>query len=247
LRDITFGEAREEEKSAYKWYMAFKQNNSREARDMFLDELAEAITEEGGLKHESVVKSLKMREHIRTTHQRIRWVFDTQRQGAITFIEVQDESGNLVERATKDKVEQACMDENEQRFRQANDTPFMKSPLVKEFGYLRVRENAQSVLAGTYISPHGTNEYAAMLLAQLEIPEGIRNDPMPAFIETEQYIQGWRHAKETMTTGSDFLHFGHFKAGAHDPIIAEFEATMSHIPYATGYSPKRWQHVVDFE
>jgi hypothetical protein len=50
-----------------------------------------------------------------------------------------------------------------------------------------------------------------------------------------------------MTTGSDFLHFGHFKAGAHDPIIAEFKAMMAHIPYAMGYSPKRWQHVVDFE
>ena len=22
---------------------------------------------------------------------------------------------------------------------------------------------------------------------------------------------------------------------------------MAHIPYATGYSPKRWQHIVDFE
>jgi hypothetical protein len=247
LRDVTFGEAREEEKEAYKRYTAFKRNKSREARDTFLDELAEAIAEEGGTKYESVVKSLKTREHMRTTHRRIRWVFNTQQQGAITFVEVQDEYGNLVERATKDEVEQACMDENEQRFRQANNTPFMKSPLVDEFGYLGVGENAQSVLAGTYNPSPGINKYAAMLLAQLKIPEGIRNDPMADFIETEQYIQGWRHVKERTTTGSDFLHFGHFKAGVRDPIIAEFEATMAHIPYATGYSPRRWQHVVDFE
>jgi hypothetical protein len=86
-----------------------------------------------------------------------------------------------------------------------------------------------------------------MLLEQLKIPECIKKDPLPAFIETEQFIQGWKHAKERTTTGSPFLHFGHFKASARDPDIAEFEATMSHIPYATGYSPKRWQHVIDFE
>jgi hypothetical protein len=66
-------------------------------------------------------------------------------------------------------------------------------------------------------------------------------------ISTEQYIQGWKHAKEQTTTGSAILHFGHFKAGARDPLIADFEATMAHIPYATGYSPKRWCHVIDYE
>jgi hypothetical protein len=48
-------------------------------------------------------------------------------------------------------------------------------------------------------------------------------------------------------TGSDFLHFEHFKVGARDSVITEFEVTMAHIPYAMGYSPHRWQHVVDFE
>ena len=62
-------------------------------------------------------------------------MFESQQQGAITFVEVLDSEGNTVERASKDEVERACMEENEQRFRQANDTPFMKSPLVEEFGY----------------------------------------------------------------------------------------------------------------
>ena len=46
----------------------------------------------------------------------------------------------------------------------------MKSPLVEDFGYLGIGENAQAVLAGTYIPPPGTNKYAAMLLEQLKIP-----------------------------------------------------------------------------
>ena len=117
LRDITLGDARAAEKEAYKQYMAFKQTHSREARETFLDELAAAIAKEGGIKHESAVKLLKTREQVRRTHRRIRWAFENQQQGAIMFVEVQDSAGNLVERATKEEVEAACMEENEQRFR----------------------------------------------------------------------------------------------------------------------------------
>jgi hypothetical protein len=63
-----------------------------------------------------VVKQLKTREQIRHTHRCICWVFDTQQQGAIMFVEVQDSEENWVEWATKEEVELACMEENEQRF-----------------------------------------------------------------------------------------------------------------------------------
>ena len=114
LREITYTDAWEAERIAYKTYMAFKQTHSREARDTFLDELAHAIATEGKMKHASVVKSLKTREYIRHTYRRIRWAFDNQQQGAITFVEIDDAEGNPVEKATKDEVEQACMEENEQ-------------------------------------------------------------------------------------------------------------------------------------
>jgi hypothetical protein len=114
LWDITLGEAIEEEQRAYKTYMNFKQKNSRESHDTFLDELADAIAKEGDMKHESAVKSLKTREYIWCTHRRIQWTFDDQQQGAITIVEINDAGGNLVERATKEEVEQACMEENEQ-------------------------------------------------------------------------------------------------------------------------------------
>jgi hypothetical protein len=54
------------------------------------------------------------------------------------------------------------MEENEQQFRQANNTPCMKSPLVEDFGYLGIGDNARAVLDGTYVPPPGTSEYAAM-------------------------------------------------------------------------------------
>jgi hypothetical protein len=72
-----------------------------------------------------------------------------------------------VERSLKEDVEKACMEENEQQFQQANDTPFMQSPLVEEFGYLGVGLNAKAVLECMYVPPPGTDKYAALLLKQL--------------------------------------------------------------------------------
>ena len=104
-RDITYVEAWEEERHAYKTYMAFKYTNSREACNTFLEELAHAIAIEGKIKHASAVKLLKTRKYIWCTHQCICWAFDNQQQGAITFVEIDDADGNQVEKATKEEVE----------------------------------------------------------------------------------------------------------------------------------------------
>jgi hypothetical protein len=41
------------------------------------------------------------------------------------------------------------------------------------------------------------------------------------------------------------MHFGHFKAGCTNDVVANFEATMANIPLLSGYSPKRWKRAVD--
>ena len=48
-------------------------------------------------------------------------------------------------------------------------------------------------------------------------------------------------------TSQSKLHFGHFKANCLNPTIASFDAAMSNIPYATGYSPSHWQHGTNAE
>ena len=39
--------------------------------------------------------------------------------------------------------------------------------------------------------------------------------------------------------------FVHYIAGSRDQQIAEFDATMANIPYASGYSPEVWIKMVD--
>ena len=129
--------------------------HSREACNTFLEELADAIATEGMMKHASAMKTLKTQEYIWCTHQCISWIFDTHQQGAISFVEVDYANGNQVVRATKEEVEQACMAKNEQQFRQANNTSFIKSLLVEDIGYLGIRENAQAVWIAHILLPWG--------------------------------------------------------------------------------------------
>ncbi|MCK7490838.1 MAG: hypothetical protein MZW92_02900 [Comamonadaceae bacterium] len=65
-------------------------------------------------------------------------------KGGISFAIAPNEAGEWVEVSTQFELEAACMKENEAKFRQANNTPFMTSPLLDDFGYLPVGPNADS-------------------------------------------------------------------------------------------------------
>ena len=60
-----------------------------------------------------------------------------------------------------------------------------------------------------------------------------------------QHMHGWRKAREFTATGPSGLTFSHFMVATHDPLLASFDVTMANIPYATGYSPLRWQSGTD--
>jgi hypothetical protein len=154
--------------------------------------------------------------------------------------------GNLVEMTAKSDMETAIMIENESKYRQASRTPFMQNPLLKDFGYLGIGNHADSVMQGTYQTPLGVDPYSAMFIQQLQMEPAIANSrPINVYFTTEEWKSGWRKIKECTATGSDFWHFGHFKAGCTNDIIANFEATMANIPLLSGYSPPRWWKAVD--
>lgn len=69
--------------------------------------------------------------------------------------------------------------------------------------------------------------------------------PINMYFSMDEWVTGWKKAKERTATGSDFIHFGHIKAGCTNSIITNFEATMANIPLLSGYSPPRWQKTID--
>ena len=51
--------------------------------------------------------------------------------------------------------------------------------------------------------------------------------------------------KEATTVGISKIHFRHMKACTQSTALSNFEATIYHIPYSTGYSLLDWQTVVN--
>ena len=165
------------------------------------------------------------------------------RGGGITTVTAPDRHGDWTEMTSKEDIERGCLWENERRFKQTENTPFMTAPLVDEFGCLGVGANADRVSRGEHQPPEGTDPCTAMLLQQLKMDPAVASaPPVKTGFTTQEHTEGWKKVKERTSSGPSGTHFGHFAAGCNNPIASDFEATMANIPHATGHSPKRWRH-----
>jgi hypothetical protein len=216
-------------------------------RISWLEELASARAIDGNRKVATEVRQLEQREKQRCDAQMIRRANGRLRSGGISsVIAPVGENYDWVEVTDKKGIEQALLDENQRRFNQACDTPFMTHPLYNAVGPLRIGKGAQDILNGTFVIPAGTDPYAAKLIMQLKAPDCISSsEPLSVAITTEDHSSGWKRAKERTSSGPSGLQFGHFITSTRDPWILQFEATMTNFPYATGYSPQRWRFGAD--
>jgi hypothetical protein len=138
----------------------------------------------------------------------------------------------------KDGMEQALLQDTKRRYNQASDTPFMVSPLAGEVGGTGDSQAAEAILNGDYVIPDGVDPHARQLIEHLKQDENVQTYQVD--VDVQGYRNAWKRTRERTSAGSE-LHFGHFKAGAECDLIGRAEALMAHMPYRTGYSPKRWQ------
>ena len=67
----------------------------------------------------------------------------------------------------------------------------------------------------------------------------------PHNLTSEDFKSGWKKMKETTSSASKGgLHFRQMKACSMNPLLTEFESSVSHIPFTTGYSPTQWKKSV---
>jgi hypothetical protein len=145
-------------------------------------------------------------------------------------------------------MEQACFTENDHRFSQSESTPPMVEPLISDLGYLGDTTAAEEILAGTYKIPSGIDQYTVKLINELRTPEVIRNSPLVVgYVSTKDHVYGWKRHKEGVLADPDGLSFSHFKAGVQDDLISQFDATICSLPYQYGFSPTKWQRMIDVE
>jgi hypothetical protein len=217
--------------------------DSVQLRITWIESLAAAKAAAGNSSQEQEILNFNRREEQRRNARMIRRVNGKLRSGSVTSVIAPDAHGQWIECSTKTTIEKALLQENQRRFNQARDTPFLTSPLFEMIGPMGIGEHADAILAGTFVAPTGSDPYAVKLIAQLKRPpEVLAAPPMSVSLDSREYVKGWNKARERTSSGPSGLHFGHFKAGAAHTLIAEFDRLMAHIPYITGYSPQRWQH-----
>jgi hypothetical protein len=64
-------------------------------------------------------------------------------------------------------------------------------------------------------------------------------------ITTESYKASWKRMKPTTSSSHFGPSFVDYIAGSRNDSIAEFDATMANIPYASGHTPEAWTKMVD--
>ena len=77
--------------------------------------------------------------------------------------------GGVIECFSKLEVEDACINENYNRFTQNATTPFIQSPLVEDIGFLAETKQAEAILQGTYHHPEEIDPFTKLLIQELKM------------------------------------------------------------------------------
>ena len=143
------------------------------------------------------------------------------------------EDGAQVVVNTQESVEHHVMHNNAARFRLTNPTPPMQEPMRSELGFFGATAVAKEILEGTYECPAEVDDYTRYFIASLR--RSTNYNILDDSISREDFVSYWKGSKESTSSSVSGLHFGHYKAAAQDPYLAEVHALTSELAYSTGY------------
>jgi hypothetical protein len=122
----------------------------------------------------------------------------------------------------------------------------MQTDFVQRVGYLAEPPGAEEILNCTFVPESGLDPYAVQFLSHLKMETAVSNQPpISKFISAQSYRDSWKKMKPNTSSSPFGPTFVHYIAGSRDQQIAEFDATMANIPYASGHSPEVWIKMVD--
>ena len=242
--NCTLEEAIRKRDLIFRDYFSKVKKNADALRTTFLEKKAAQISTEQGGEASKILLQLRDKERLRKINRRIDWTLEKHKGSGVTKITVEDDQGVDRDITSQSGIESACMKEFEKKFRQTEDTPSMREPWRSILGYDGKTQGATDILNGTLTFPEGTSEYTKDYFREMRREPTIHKPAPPATMETTSYQQGWHNMKERTSAGLSGITFGHMKACSQDEELANFEATISHIPYSTGFVPDLWKRGV---
>jgi hypothetical protein len=146
-----------------------------------------------------------------------------------------DEFGIVKESTSTEDIYQACKDEGQARYDQANYTPFMNTALLDAFGTLGNQEAIEQVLNGTFPCPSDTPPYTQKFIQELKWPDNLDNPGgITGYMTTASFTNSWKRM-QVYTAASPFgPSFSEIITGTADPDIADADAALLSIATLAG-------------
>ena len=139
-------------------------------------------------------------------------------------------------------VENAIMRNNTSRFRLASTYVLNTGRIAKELGRFAITALGAAILGGHFLLPGVFPPLLYGLLRtiiRIACKVGrVRNSESFSYQNFQSY---WRGAKERTSSAYSGLHFGHYKAAAHDNHLSEIHAMMTEIAMRGGFAYERWK------
>jgi hypothetical protein len=122
----------------------------------------------------------------------------------------------------------------------------MQRGFVQQVCYLAELPGAKEILNGTFVPEPGMDPYVVQFLSHLKMETAVTTQPpISKVISTQSYQNSWKKMKPNTSSSPFGPTFVHNIAGSRDQQIAEFDAAMANILYASGYSSEVWIKMVD--
>ncbi len=161
------------------------------------------------------IGAIIQREQQRSFWRKLNFVTGKKQTRSTTSVQVEDQSGAILEHTTKDAVEDCIFSEvHNKRYTMAGETPICKGELFHDFGYVANTQASTAVLEGTYVAPHKSDDATLELLAEITaIQRIIPKNLVVISITPEQWKAYWKTVNKETSSSESGLHFGHYIVG----------------------------------
>jgi hypothetical protein len=142
---------------------------------------------------------------------------------------------------TQVEVEEQAACRLTDRFKLARDAPICSGQLFDDIGYLGDTQCTKAILEGTYAYPPEMDWDTRLLCEEshrifsLKSTEEISN-----YVSSDDFQYFWLHADEFIQSSYSHIHFGHYKAIAHDRYLSALESVTLSLAASTGIAMDQW-------
>jgi hypothetical protein len=182
------------------------------------------------------------KERQRSFWQRLNYLTGKKRTRRAMSVQVEEQSGLVLESTSKDAVEAAIFREvHDKQYMLAKEAPICSGRLFDNFEYVANSSVSRAILNGTYQAPPNLDIATRELFDKIAaIRRIIPKDLAPITITPEQWKRYWAIVNEETLSSESGLHFGHYIVVCNSDIVAHYHATWVSVVLAHAIQLERW-------